>query len=279
MRSDHPYQRDLEAGNYLLQSMEAALANEANGTGISGAGVADSPAILAGVDMNHSLDKEDYREKLDKYQSKLQDLVWKAHRESRSMIAVFEGWDAAGKGSAIRRVTQAMDPQLFRLVQYAAPSDEELARHYLWRFWRHLGRDGRCTLFDRSWYGRVLVERVEGFAREDEWRRAYEEIRRFEWQLHHHGSVVLKFWLHITPEEQLRRFKEREQVPRKQHKITEEDWRNRDKWPDYEQAVNEMIYRTDTDYAPWHVIPGNDKRYARIDILKALCKALEGALD
>ena len=164
-------------------------------------------------------------------------------------------------------------------MQYAAPSDEELAHHYLWRFWRRLSRDGHCTLFDRSWYGRVLVERVEGFASEDEWRRAFEEIRLFEWQLQHHGSIVIKFWLHITPEEQLQRFEERQATPRKQHKITEEDWRNRDKWPDYEQAVNDMIYRTNTDYAPWHIVAGNDKRYARIDILKALCNALEEALE
>ncbi|MEM1114705.1 MAG: polyphosphate:AMP phosphotransferase, partial [Pseudomonadota bacterium] len=286
IRADHPYNRDVKAGRYLLQAMQRAISQadlsvegSASVDGNSSAAVpVAAPAFLEAVDLDRALEKQDYREKLEKLQLRLQDLAWQARAKERSLIAVFEGWDAAGKGSAIRRVTQAIDPRLYRLVQYAAPTDEESAHHYLWRFWRHLARDGRCMIFDRSWYGRVLVERVEGFASDEEWRRAYEELRVFEWQLHDHGSMVIKFWLHISPEEQLKRFEERKDIPRKQHKITEEDWRNREKWPAYEQAVNDMIKRTNTDYAPWHIVAGNDKRYARIDILKALCKTLESTL-
>jgi polyphosphate kinase 2 (PPK2 family) len=168
---------------------------------------------------------------------------------------------------------------LFQLVQFAAPTDEERAHHYLWRFWRHLARDGKSTFFDRSWYGRVLVERVEGFARDDEWQRAYAEINRFEEQIAAHGSVVLKFWIHISEEEQLARFKLREVTPHKQHKITDEDWRNREKWKDYEVAVHDMVTHTSTSYAPWTLVAGNDKRYARIQILQTFCDALEQALE
>jgi len=235
--------------------------------------------LLGQVDLDLALERDAYKSKLSKYQLRLQDLIWKAYGQRRSLVAVFEGWDAAGKGSAIRRVTRAMDPRLFHLVQFAAPTDEEKARHYLWRFWRQLERDGRTTIFDRSWYGRVLVERVEGFAGENEWRRAYAEINQFEAELVNHGSIVTKFWLHISPEEQLARFRERETSPHKQHKITEEDWRNRDKWDLYEHAVDDMITRTSTTRAPWNIIAANDKRYARIQILKSICAQLESALD
>ena len=193
-------------------------------------------------------------------------------------MALFEGWHAAGKGSAIRRVAQAIDPRLFHLEQYAAPTDEEAAHHYLWRFWRQLGRDGKFTLFDRSWYGRVLVERVEGFAQEHEWLRAYPEINRFEEQICNHGSVLLKFWLHISRDEQLKRFEARQETPYKQHKITEDDWRNREKWHDYELAVHDMVTHTSTSAAPWTLVAGNDKRHARIQILKTFCDALEQRL-
>jgi polyphosphate kinase 2 (PPK2 family) len=231
------------------------------------------------VDLGLTLDRNTYSRKLKKYQGKLQDLIWKAYRKKRSVVAVFEGWDAAGKGSAIRRVTNAVDPRLFHLVQFAAPSDEERAKHYLWRFWRQLERDGRCTFFDRSWYGRVLVERVEQFASTGEWQRAYSEINQFEEQLVDHGSIVLKFWIHISQEEQLARFRAREAEPHKRHKITQEDWRNREKWPAYEAAVHEMVNRTSTRHAPWSLISGDDKPYARIQILKTFCKTIERALD
>ncbi|MDH5657663.1 MAG: polyphosphate:AMP phosphotransferase, partial [Spirochaetia bacterium] len=181
----------------------------------------------------------------------------------------------AGKGSAIRRVTRAMDARLYSVIPVSAPTDEELAHHYLWRFWRRIPREGYNKIFDRSWYGRVLVERVEGFASEDEWKRAYNEINEFEKSLSEGGIHIIKFWIHIDQDEQLRRFKERENTPWKQYKITEDDWRNREKWHLYESAVNDMILRTNTDYAPWRIIPGNDKKFARIEIMKEISRILK----
>lgn len=233
-----------------------------------------TPSSLADVDLSRVLAKDDYKDQLSKWQRRLQDLAWQRYREGRSLIAVFEGWDAAGKGSSLRRVTNAVDPRLYHLARYAAPSDEELKYHYLWRFWRHIQRDGRFTLFDRSWYGRVLVERVEGFAAENEWQRAYYEIAEFERQLLDNESTLCKFWIHISKDEQLKRFQERESTPHKRYKITQEDWRNREKWSDYETAVNDMLAATSTRAAPWTLIAGNDKRYARIQILKTLCQAM-----
>ena len=193
-------------------------------------------------------------------------------------VLAFEGWDAAGKGGAIRRVTQALDPRLYRVVGVAAPTDEERAQHYLWRFWRHLPRAGCAALFDRTWYGRVLVERVEGLARPDEWGRAFGEINAFEEQLTAHGTVLCKFWLHLSPAEQLRRFKERQRVDFKRYKITDEDWRNRDKWADYHRAVDDMIARCSTEFAPWTLVAGDNKKFARIQILKTVVQRLEAAL-
>lgn len=238
--------------------------------------VADS--ILDHIDLTRRLTEAKYEKALEKQQARLARLTWAARQKQRSMVMVFEGWDAAGKGSAIRRVTQAMDPRLYRIVGVAAPTDEERAQHYLWRFWRQLPRAGFSTIFDRSWYGRVLVERVEGFATAAEWNRAYQEINAFEEQLAEHGIVVIKFWLHISPDEQLRRFKERQNVAYKQYKITREDWRNRRKWNDYTAAVNEMVTRCSTEYAPWTLVAGNDKRSARVQILKTIVKRLEQAL-
>jgi polyphosphate:AMP phosphotransferase len=273
--------RDLTAGEVILAALREHLEKH-NG---KQAGhepleslVPDQPTILDTVDTEAALEPEDYKKQLKKYQSRLAELTWQARKEGISCVAVFEGWDAAGKGSAIRRVTQAVDPRLFHLVQFAAPTDEERAHHYLWRFWRQLARDGKHTFFDRSWYGRVLVERVEGFARYDEWQRAYHEINRYEEQIASHGSVVLKFWIHIDKDEQLARFKAREVTPHKAHKITDEDWRNREKWHDYEVAVHDMVTHTSTAYAPWTLVAGNDKRYARIQILKTFCDRLETAL-
>ena len=187
---------------------------------------------------------------------------------------VFEGWDAAGKGGVIRRITQAVSARDCKVIPVAAPTDEELAHHYLWRFWRHLPRDGQMRIFDRSWYGRVLVERVERLARPDEWQRAYEEINDFEAQILEHGHLVLKFWLHIDPQEQLRRFRARETTPYKKYKITDEDYRNREKWPLYEAAVNEMVERTSKPGARWQLVAAQDKRCARLEVLTALCDAL-----
>lgn len=235
--------------------------------------------VLSTLDLAATIPWEDYRPLMDKYQTRLQQLSRKAFTQGLSTVLVFEGWDAAGKGGVIRRLTQAMDAQIYTVIPIAAPTDEENARHYLWRFWRHLPRAGRVLIFDRSWYGRVLVERVEHFATEAEWQRAYGEINDFEEQLAAHNRVVLKFWLHIDADEQLRRFKARENTPYKKYKITEEDYRNRDKWPEYERAVSDMVTTTSTDYARWHLIPANDKRYARIQVIKTLCRALKHHLS
>ena len=234
--------------------------------------------ILSRLDMTKSLSKKEYRAELGKYQAKLNRLAAELRKTKGSTIGVFEGADAAGKGGAIRRMTAALNARDYRVIPIAAPTDEERAHHYLWRFWRHIARAGRVTVFDRSWYGRVLVERVEGFATEDEWRRAYAEINDFEEQLVEHGILLFKFWVHISKEEQLERFKQREQIAYKRWKLTEEDWRNREKWDRYEEAVNDMVERTSTAHAPWTLVEGNDKRFARVKVLRTICDRLEQSL-
>ena len=234
--------------------------------------------ILSRLDMSRSLSREDYDAGLKRYQGRLNQLQRAARERRISTLLVFEGWDAAGKGGSIRRITAALDARDYQVIQVAAPTDEEAAHNYLWRFWRHLPRAGRVTIYDRSWYGRVLVERIEGFARTREWQRAYAEINDFEAQLVESGVVLCKFWLHITADEQLRRFQEREQIAYKAWKLTPEDWRNRDRWSDYELAVNDMVERTSTRQAPWTLIEANDKRYARIEVLRTVCERLEAAL-
>ena len=283
--------REFTVGSILLKALQKRLQATPAKTAIRG--IAKAPAtkapagktarrasesVLDRVNLSKALTDAEYADQLESYQSRLAKLAWVAHRKQRSMVMVFEGWDAAGKGSAIRRVTQAMDPRLYSIVGIAAPTDEERAQHYLWRFWRRLPRAGFATLFDRSWYGRVLVERVEGFAPEAAWSRAYHEINEFEEQLAEHGILVCKFWIHISPDEQLRRFKERETVPYKQYKITAEDWRNREKWNDYLAAVNDMVTRCSTEFAPWTLVAGNDKNFARIQILRTIVDRLEDAL-
>jgi polyphosphate kinase 2 (PPK2 family) len=234
--------------------------------------------VLTELDMDQTLSKGDYRRELPKEQGRLNALFRRARECGISVVAVFEGWDAGGKGGAIRRLTQALDARDSRVIAIAAPTDEERAHNYLWRFWRHIGRAGRVTIFDRSWYGRVLVERVEGFAAEPEWRRAYTEINEFERQLTEFGIVLVKFWLHITTEEQLRRFEERREIAYKRWKLTDEDWRNREKWELYERAVQEMVERTSTMDAPWTLVEGNCKRFARLKVLRTASEALEAAL-
>jgi polyphosphate:AMP phosphotransferase len=248
----------------------------------SAASVASAPlrvaTVLSRLDMSLVIAKADYKRQLQEQQARLNLLHRKALKNKTSVIVVFEGPDAAGKGGAIRRLTAALDARNYQVISIAAPTDEERAQHYLWRFWRHLSRAGRITLFDRSWYGRVLVERVEGFASEEEWRRAYAEINEFEQQLTRHGIVLLKFWIHVTKDEQFKRFKERESIPHKQWKLTEEDWRNREKWEDYETAVNDLVEHTSTNAAPWVILEGNDKCYARIKVITTLCDRLEETL-
>jgi polyphosphate:AMP phosphotransferase len=233
---------------------------------------------LLALPLDQQLAQTDYEEKRDKWLGKLNRIVRAAAVARRSIVWVFEGWDAAGKGGAIRRLTDAIDARDSRVIPVAKPTDEEKAHHYLWRFWRHVPRAGMTTIYDRSWYGRVLVERLEGFARDGEWRRAFGEINEFERELAEHGVIVIKFWLHISKAEQLRRFRNREETEYKQHKINSEDWRNRRKWSAYETAVGDMLALTHTRFAPWHLIPANNKRFARLEIIKSSYKQIEAAL-
>ncbi|MCE9600882.1 MAG: polyphosphate:AMP phosphotransferase [Gemmatimonadetes bacterium] len=236
------------------------------------------PSLLDAVDLTQKLSVVMYEREMKTLQERLSRLAWAAREQGVATVLAFEGWDAAGKGSAIRRVTGAIDPRLYRVTGIAAPTDEERAQHYLWRFWRHIPRDGRIAIFDRSWYGRVLVERVEGFAPVAEWDRAFGEINAFERQLTDHGMAVAKFWIHISADEQLKRFKERERVVYKRFKITDEDWRNRKRMPAYREAVEEMLARCTAPDATWTVVAGNDKRFARVQILRAIADRLERAL-
>jgi polyphosphate:AMP phosphotransferase len=238
----------------------------------------DQLNILKTLDLRQTIDKKKFKIELEKYQGKLALLTREAKFKDITVIAMFEGNDAAGKGGAIRRITSALDARWYNIIPVAAPTEEERAQPYLWRFWRHIPRRGRVTIFDRSWYGRVLVERVEGFCSKVDWMRAYSEINDFEAQLVRHNIVVVKFWLAISKEEQLVRFNEREKISFKRFKITEEDWRNREKWDAYEQAVCDMVDRTSTEIAPWTLVEANDKYFARIKILKTLCREIETAL-
>ena len=234
--------------------------------------------VLDNLDLEQRLSGSAFASKLVKQQSRLNQLQQRARQRGLSTIVVIEGWDAAGKGGAIRRITGALDARNYQVIPIAAPTDEERAHHYMWRFWRHLSRAGRITIFDRSWYGRVLVERVEALATESEYMRAYGEINQFEEELVAHGILVAKFWLHISKKEQLRRFRDRSRTSYKQWKITDEDWRNRAKWADYTVAINEMVARTSTRIAPWTLVEANDKNFARIKVLRTLADQLEDRL-
>lgn len=238
----------------------------------------DNVNMLTALDYTKALEKKAYRQQLEMYQGRLNKLCRSKAFRDRSLVMVFEGNDAAGKGGAIRRVTAAMDARFYDIIPIAAPTDEERAQPYLWRFWRHLPRKGNVTIFDRSWYGRVLVERVEGFCSDADWLRAYGEINDFEEQVARHGGIMMKFWLSVTDEEQLKRFNEREATGYKRFKLTEEDWRNRDKWDDYVGAVCDMVERTSTELAPWTLVEANSKYYARIKVLKTICERLEAEL-
>ena len=231
--------------------------------------------VLSGIDLSKSLTEEVYKTRLKKLQKRLAELHSELYRLRIPVVIGFEGWDAGGKGGAIKRLTSNLDPRGYRVNPTAAPNDIEKVHHYLWRFWNSVPKAGHIAIFDRTWYGRVMVERIEGFCSEAEWRRAYQEINEMESHMANAGAVVLKFWLHIDKDEQERRFRERQANPAKQWKITDEDWRNREKWDQYEEAVNEMLIRTSTTYAPWIVVEGNDKRYARVKVLQTVVDALE----
>ena len=234
---------------------------------------------LEAIDLSQSKEPDHYRKELKKLQEEVFALTYHAYRRGISSTLIFEGWDAAGKGGAIRRVIGGADVRITQVIPISAPTDEELAHHYLWRFWRHIPRAGFITIYDRSWYGRVLVERVEKLTPREDWSRAYAEINHFEEQLTEDGNILLKFWLHISPDEQLRRFEERQQTPWKQYKITDEDWRNREKRDAYSVAADEMFLRTSTAYAPWHIIPAENKKYARLAVLRCYRDALCAVLD
>jgi AMP-polyphosphate phosphotransferase len=274
--------RNLTVGQTLLHALRTRLDDQAPARGGEAPPLEssiDGVEVLDKLDLSKSLSKTDYEDELLEWQGRLNlAMLQSRFRKHHSLVAVFEGNDAAGKGGAIRRVTSALDARQYQTVPVAAPSDEERAQPYLWRFWRHLPRRGELTIFDRSWYGRVLVERVEGFAREQDWMRAYGEIDDFETQLAAHGVLVVKFWLAIDQQTQLARFQEREATPWKNFKITADDWRNREKWADYASAVHDMVERTSTEIAPWTLVEANDKRYARVKVLKTLASAIERVL-
>ena len=274
--------RTLAVAQTLLQAMQKKLA----GTDEQNAPVAplvrvdtDGRTVLTEMDLYLSQDEKAYEDALAHWQGRLAVLLRDPRFQGRSLVCAFEGADAAGKGGAIRRITAALDARQYQVIPVGAPTEEERAQPYLWRFWRHVPRKGRVAIFDRTWYGRVLVERVEGFCNEADWLRAYTEINDFEHELAESGAMVVKFWLQISQQEQLKRFKARQQVEFKHFKITEEDWRNRKKWDAYQQAVCDMVERTSTGNAPWTLVEANDKNYARIKILQTLCERVEAELD
>jgi AMP-polyphosphate phosphotransferase len=275
--------RALTFGKHLLAALRERLSAKAKRTPHAARTLplpkpVDGLNVIRALKLEQPMSKSTYKEEVKRAQGKLNALSREPKFRSIAVVAVFEGNDAAGKGGAIRRVTSALDARLYRTISIAAPTEEEAARPYLWRFWRHIPRRGHLTLFDRSWYGRVLVERVEDFAAEPDWMRAYSEINDFEQSLVRHRIVVVKFWLAISKEEQLKRFREREKTPFKRFKITPEDWRNRKKWSEYESAVCDMVDRTSTRIAPWTLVEANNKYHARIKVLKTLCKAIGDAV-
>lgn len=230
---------------------------------------------LSELSLDKSLTEEEYKEQLKACQKRLQELHNELYRKKIPVIIAYEGWDAAGKGGNIKRIAAALDPRGYEVHPIASPEPHEKARHYLWRFWNRLPKDGHIAIFDRTWYGRVMVERLEGFCSENDWQRAYNEINEFEKELSDWGAVVIKFWVQIDKDTQLERFTLRQNTPEKQWKITDEDWRNREKWDLYEEAVDEMLQKTSTSFAPWYVLESNDKRYARIKALKTVIKEIE----
>ena len=277
-----PRHRDVTAARTILDALTARLAAPPP-EGPSAPVEMFSPrpgqaTVLAGVDLSARLTRTDYRARLEKAQRRLHDLALETREARVPVILAFEGWDAAGKGGVIRRCAAPLEVGDYRVIPVAAPTTEELRFHYLWRFWRDLPAAGQFVIFDRSWYGRVLVERVEGFATAAAWQRAYDEINDFEAQLVEAGCLLQKFWLHISPEEQMARFQARETTAYKKHKITDEDYRNRERWGDYEAAVDQMVLRTSTDVAPWHLVSAEDKQSARVEVLETLTSGLKALL-
>jgi len=234
--------------------------------------------MLETIDLSKTLDRESYVREITRRQIQLRELGYQVYLQKRPVIIAFEGWDAAGKGGVIKRITEKLDPRGYVVYPISAPQGEDKTRHYLYRFWRRLPERGQISIFDRTWYGRVMVERVEKFATEAEWQRAFKEINSFERQLRDDGTILAKFWIHISREEQLRRFEQRQTIGYKSWKLTEEDWRNRQKWDAYEAAVEEMLVKTSTRNAPWCLVEGNDKYWARTKVLARLVDILSEEL-
>ena len=272
--------RDVQIAEVVLAAFERALADRQTAPpDVQTREPESRSGLLDSVDLSQEVEKQLYREKLPALQQELRRLQHLCYVQRRPVVIVFEGWDAAGKGGAIRRLTWELDPRGYAVIPIGAPEGEEKHKHYLWRFWRALRKAGHFSIYDRSWYGRVMVERVEGFASRQEWLRAYREINEFESNLMHYGAVLCKFWMHISREEQLRRFEARQNTPAKQWKITDEDWRNRDRWDLYWQAVSDMIALNSTAEAPWTIVEGNDKRHARLKVLQVVIDRIHAALD
>ena len=271
---------ELQTLNYLNQGLETALRNTNVAAPIRQNPFRLLPAPkLAEIPLDKTISEEEYKEELPRLQKRLRELHYELYRKKIPVIIGYEGWDAAGKGGNIKRIAGALDPRGYVVEPIASPEPHEKARHFLWRFFTRLPKTGHITIFDRTWYGRVMVERLEGFCSENDWQRAYNEINEFEYELHNWGAVIIKFWVQIDKQTQLARFTERQNTPEKQWKITDEDWRNREKWDLYENAVNEMLEKTNTEFAPWYILESNDKKYARIKALKIVIKELEKACE
>jgi len=271
---------ELQALEILTQGIEIALQNQSLAVPLlqNVFPLVKMPK-LSEIALDPVVEEKEYKEELDKLQGQLKELHNRLYRKKVPVVILYEGWDAAGKGGNIKRITEALDPRGFEVHPIASPEPYEKARHYLWRFWTKLPKTGHIAIFDRSWYGRVMVERLEGFCSENDWKRAYNEMNEFEKELHDWGAVIIKFWVQIDKDTQLERFTMRQNTPEKQWKITDEDWRNREKWDAYEIAVNEMIQKTSTSYAPWHILESVDKKYARLKALKIVIRELEKALE
>ncbi len=274
----HMYSIVIEAMERALEQKSRGLAVNPKLPEITSPTKPQVSVSLADVDLSLKVEDNTYKKRLKNLQERLFVLQNELYRRRIPLIIAYEGWDAAGKGGNIRRIAQALDPRGYEVIPVASPTPDEKNRHFLWRFWTRLPKDGHTAIFDRTWYGRVLVERIEGFATKEEWQRAYDEINRFEYSLTSAGAIVVKFWLHIDSDEQLVRFTARQNTPSKQWKITDEDWRNRAKWGDYEVAVNEMIEKTNTPNAPWVIVESNDKKYARLRTLEEVIALIEKRL-
>ena len=282
--TDKEYRR-IRVFKGLVDAMQTALDNRAEAAkpkkgraSVAVPALQNMRSLLDEVDLSKKLTEKKYEEELEALQARLRALQFRCFEERRPVVIAAEGWDAAGKGGAIKRIIGAMDPRGYDVIPIAAPKGADATHHYLWRFWNRIPKAGHFAIFDRTWYGRVLVERVESFCTEAEWRRAYQEIKEFELSLANYGTVIVKFWFHIAPEVQLERFKERESTDYKHYKITEEDWRNREKWDQYKAAVTDMVSNTSTTYAPWTIVEANDKLWARIRAMRTIAEAVEEGL-